>query len=122
MTAQKTMMKVFELALMRNYEPIPKHTVELVKITLQHDNQIASYITLIVNGTKDDSKKKMSVIIGLNDILFDHSFARAIWGIGSVLIDDKFPVQQEAYIYHLSQLAKLPTIAGRISYLGNTIK
>ena len=64
---------------------------------------------LIMSETETDEydkPKKFEVTFSVADILFDHGFAKAIWG-------------EEAFKHHLQQMALLEANWERLVYLGN---
>ncbi len=139
MTIEQTFTRAFRKALKKGYDPVPGAKVTSVTVRLQTNT--ASWVSLIVKRISDG--KQMGITIGLNDIIFDQDFARAVYGSemipdGAIVVfsgqtkpsdangpaeyDESYEsVQTEAFKYHLKQLSILNSIKGRISYIGSTI-
>lgn len=74
MTTKQTFIRAFRRAVKSGYEPIPHHKIKNVSVTLQ--NHLGSYVSLTVEA---GDGKLFSIMVGLNEILFDHEFAQALW-------------------------------------------
>lgn len=114
-TTRATITRALRKSIKAGYNPVPGGKVTDVSVKLQTNT--ASYITFFVTRTKDG--KAVSVIVGLNDVLFDHGFAIAIWGEDKTPSPD--PMALPAFKHHLQQLAILNSVDGRIAYIGSTM-
>lgn len=121
-SSNKKMQSILEYALNHGYEPVPGYLVQVINMTLQ--NNSASYCNLIVQ--KPDSPKLHKITIGLNDILFDHAFAKALWGTDNIDVPTPIVANDEVlampmYKFNLWQLAMLESIQGRLSFIVGTL-
>lgn len=112
MTTNQIITRTVKRVLKAGYEPIPNMHVVDLRITVQ--TQLASYVEALV---ENEDGKQFRITVGLNDMLFDHLFASYVWG-DAVTVTNGIP--QSDYRFHLQQLAVLPTIEGRIQYIGAT--
>lgn len=101
MTLEETISKKINKALKKGYVPVPGAEVVTFAVTLQTTS--ASYVDFQV---KTAEEKVMQLLVGLNDIIFDHGFAKALWG--------------EDYKDQLKLLAVQSTVKGRINHIGSS--
>lgn len=122
MTIEKAFNRAMRRAIKTGYDPIPGGKVTTVTVRLQ--TNVASFVAL--GGTLTKNGKSFSFSVGLDGILFDHEFAKRVWG--SAMVDaatglpaSDYPAPIKAYEYHLQQLALLSTVKGRLAYIGSTM-
>jgi hypothetical protein len=99
---KKIMSNVINKAVKQGYEPVPGRRIKSVIVTIQTTS--ASYVDFQVYG---DNGRIHGLMVGLNDVIFDHSFAKAYWG--------------KDYKDHLKLLAVQSSIKGRVNYIGTSV-
>ena len=103
MTQKDTVTRAIRKSIKNGYEPIPNRKVLSVTVVLQTVS--ASYVDFRIKG---DNGAVHNLLVGLNDVIFDHSFAQGLWG--------------ENFRENLKLLAMQSTIKGRVSFIGSTRK
>lgn len=100
MTIKATITSAIKKAVNNGYTPVPGRKATNASVVLQ--TTTSSHVTFTVRA----GETSHAIMVGLNDVIFDHNFAKAIWG------DD--------FLEHLKLLACQNTVKGRISYIGST--
>lgn len=109
MTIKESATRIIRKAIKNGFEPVPNKKVTYVSVTIQ--NQSSSYVSFTIT----DKGKNFAILVGFNDVLFNHDFARALWG-GLEDVDG-----DRAYEHYLKEIATLATINGRISYINSSL-
>lgn len=102
MLIRESIERIFRRAVKQGYEPIPGRKVLSVSITIQAN--LASYVSLVIQG---DGSKTHGITVGMNDVLFHHEFAKALW--------------PSDYIDKLQEMAMHETVTERIRYVASVL-
>lgn len=115
MTIEQKFARIIRKALKGGYEPIPGAIAKVPNVRIQTNT--ASFVTFAAQKLSDG--KTVIITIGLNDIIFDHAFAKVIWGDGTKT--EGTANLEDAFKLHLQQLALFPSVQERVNYIKSTM-
>lgn len=125
MTLLQTLNKKLAYALDHGWQPMPGYRVLNFKVTVNKSG--FGHVGFQLTHERGDETVLSQVTWSINDVLFDHGFAKAVWDDTKWWIalpgksgEKRQEVEIPAWKMHLQQIINLESNKGRINYLGST--
>lgn len=117
MTLLQTLNKSIKKALAAGYNPMPGYKVKTFKATVNKSG--FGHIAWLLEHERGDEIVLSQVTFSINDLLFDHGFLKAVYGME--VLEPVEHLKTPVYKYHAEQLSYLESNKGRINYVGSTL-